>query len=175
MVIWIIGMSGAGKTTVGRAVHRLWRESEPHTVLVDGDEVRRIFRQDQTKDAYAPAGRAANAERIRELCAWLDRQEINVVCCILSIFEESHQWNRAHYSRYFEVFLSVPLDVLVARDTKGLYQPALRGESRNVVGVDIAFQPPAAPDLVIDNSQPGLDADAVARLILARAPQLVIA
>jgi len=152
MVIWLIGLSGSGKTAIGRELYTLWKAKASNTVLVDGDEIRSIFKHDRHPDAYSLAGRAANAERIAELCAWLDRQGINVVCSILSVFEATRQWNRAQYARYFEVFISVPFDELVARDAKGLYGPALRGETKDVVGVDIAFPPPLAPDMIIDNS-----------------------
>jgi adenylylsulfate kinase len=168
MVIWLIGLSGAGKTSIGRELCRYWKERAPQTVLVDGDEIRRIFQHDRDEQAYTLEGRRRNAERIRELCAWLDRQDINVVCCILSLFEDVHAWNRATYSRYFEVFVDAPMDAVIARDVKGLYGPALRGETRNVVGVDIPFPRPAQPDMTIDNSG-AFDPAAIARRILAAA------
>lgn len=169
MVIWLIGMSGAGKTTIGRQVCSIWKARATNTVFVDGDEMRQIFKHDQHPNAYSLEGRSANADRIAQLCAWLDRQQINVVCCILSIFEETRRWNRLTYSKYYEVYVSVPLEILTKRDTKDLYQPALRGELKNVVGVDIPFMPPASPDLVIDNSREGLDVNACARQILTAA------
>ena len=56
--------------------------------------------------------RRRNAERICRLCRFLDAQGIDVVCAILSLFHESQEWNRKHYSRYFEVYLDVPMDEL---------------------------------------------------------------
>jgi adenylylsulfate kinase len=150
MVIWLIGMSGAGKTTIAREVYRQWRVVSPATVLVDGDEIREIFRH-ESADAYTLEGRRQNANRIHELCAWLDRQEINVVCSILSIFEETRARNRQRYSRYFETYVSVPLETLFERDNKGLYRAAREGRMKNVVGVDIRFEEPTRPDLVITN------------------------
>lgn len=166
MVIWLIGMSGAGKTTLGRQVYEFWKSQACNTVFVDGDEIRQIFKQDQTPEAYSLERRAANADQIAQLCAWLDRQQINVVCCTLSIFEETRRWNRLQYSKYFEVYIHVPLEILTKRDRKNLYQPALRGELKNVVGVDIPFVPPRSSDLVIDNSSEGLDVATCARRIL---------
>jgi cytidine diphosphoramidate kinase len=169
VVIWLIGLSGAGKTTIGRHVFELLKAREPNTVLADGDEIRRIFKHDGHPDAYSVDGRAANAERIAELCAWLDRQRVHVICCCLSIFEQTRRWNRQTYSKYFEVYVSVPFDTLLQRDTKDLYAPAMRGERRNVVGVDIPFVPPASPDMVVDNGPQDVDHRAIAREILERA------
>lgn len=166
MVIWLIGLSGAGKSHIGRQLYKRMKEEEQATVLVDGDEIREIFRHDRGADAYTVEGRRRNAERIRELCAWLDRQEINVVCCILSLFEESHRWNRETYSKYFEVYISAPIDVLIERNPKNLYRRAKRGEVDNVVGVDIPFQAPKNPDLVIENGVYMVDASRAAQQIL---------
>lgn len=153
MVIWLIGMSGSGKTTLGREIVRQWKAQQSNTVLLDGDEVRRIFRQDLAEADYSLAGRRLNAERIFELCAWLDSQQINVVCSILSIFPDLRAKNRQHFQRYFEVYLNPPFETLIERDTKGLYRKALAGQMPNMVGVDIPFPPPEAADLQIDTSQ----------------------
>ncbi len=151
MVIWLIGMSGSGKSHIGRTLYRIWKQEDPATVLVDGDEIRRLFKDDRGSDPYTVAARRRNAERIREICAWLDRQGINVVCCILSIFEESHEWNRRNLAQYFEVYLKASLAALEARHPTDMYRKAKLGELKNVVGVDIPFAEPAAPDLVIEN------------------------
>lgn len=152
MVIWLIGLSGAGKSSVGRALYELWRARDPATVLVDGDEVRAVFGQDRSSADYTVQGRRVNAVRLYEMCAWLDRQHINVVCCLLSIFPDIQALCRTRYSSYFEVFVDVPMSILAARDDKGLYGPALAGKTRDVVGVDIAFPRPPLADLVLDNS-----------------------
>jgi len=164
-----MGLSGAGKTTIGRKVYAQWKKSAPNTVLIDGDEIRKIFGHDSNPDAYTVAGRKENARRISEICAWLDRQGINGVCCILSIFKEMREWNRNHISNYFEVYLDVPFEILVKRDSKNLYSQALEEKIKNVVGVDIPFDPPESSDMVIDNSQDGIDLDKVAEKILQRA------
>jgi len=150
-------------------MYERWKATDANTVLVDGDEIRAIFKHDRGDAPYTIAGRRKNAERICELCAWLDRQGINVVCCILSIFEESRQWNRQTYSSYYEVFIDVSMEALLKRDIKNLYAPALAGRTKNVVGVDIPFDPPQRPDFVFDNSADEADFDAVAANILERA------
>jgi len=169
MVIWLVGLSGSGKTTLGEAVARHWRTRSPETVLVDGDVVRRLFRHDLDESAYTIEGRRVNAERIVEICAWLDLQRFNVVCCTLSFFPDLVAANRSRFSRYYEVFLDAPLDVLVDRDRKGLYAAAIAGHRRNVVGVDIAFQAPATADLVINTAGPLPDIEQLAARVLGTA------
>lgn len=152
MVIWLIGMSGSGKTTLGREIARQLRTLAPNTVLLDGDELREVFAHDRGDAPYSIEGRRLNAERLTALCAMLDRQGVHVVCCVLSIFPDMREENRRRFSSYFEVFMDAPLAVLQARDVKGLYAAAGRGEVRNVVGVDIPFPRPVAADMVIDSS-----------------------
>jgi cytidine diphosphoramidate kinase len=154
MIVWVIGMSGVGKTAIGRELYKYWKQKNPATVLIDGDEIREIFKNDNHAGDYSLEGRRMNAERIREMCLWLDKQGIDVICCILSIFEENHLWNRENYSQYFEVFVDAPFDELVARNPKNLYRQAQQGIIKNVVGVDIAFNKPVSPDMSIMNSQP---------------------
>ncbi len=106
---------------------------------------------------------------IHDLCVWCDRQGINVVCCTISLFDDLHQMNRKVFSGYFEVFIDVPMEVLKKRDGKNLYGPAFSGRTRNVMGVDLPFTPPADPDMVVDNSVDGIDLEAIAADILERA------
>lgn len=142
MVIWIIGLSAADKTTVGALLAERLRQDRGNVVFLDGDDLRAVWSDDLGHDVGA---RRVNADRICRLCQVLDRQGLHVVTSILSLFPESRAWNRAHLGRYFEVFLDVPMDELKRRDTKGLYG----GETPNVVGVDIPWEAPSEPDLRI--------------------------
>lgn len=166
MIVWLIGLAGSGKSTVGRAVYQKWKAMDPATVLIDGDEIREIFKHDRGDDAYTIEGRRANADRISQICALLDRQEINAVCCILSIFGDGQDWNRATYSKYLEVYLEAPEDELVER--RHLYREAREGRMTNVVGVDIPFTQPHAADMTFDSGRRGPGVEAIAKRILAR-------
>jgi cytidine diphosphoramidate kinase len=171
MVIWLIGLSGAGKSTLGRELVAQWRRSETNTVMLDGDEIRHIFGNDNDQQAYTVEGRRRNAERMVGLCEWLDRQGMNVVCCILSLFPDMRAENRLRFSAYFEVFLDAPMAVLEARDVKGLYAARRAGTTDNVVGIDIPFDRPETPDMVIDTSgTPGVaEIRLLAREVLGQA------
>jgi len=168
MIVWLVGLSGAGKTTIARELHIQWQRQDPATLLIDGDEVREIFKHDSGPNAYTLAGRRINAERITAMSAWLDRQNINAVVSILCIFPDILLANRSRYQAYFEIFVDAPLAQLEARDGKGLYAAAREGGMTDVVGVDIPFPTPKQPDMVVRNDGPELDGGAVAADILAR-------
>lgn len=167
MVIWLIGMSGAGKTAIGKEVFAQLKQRRPNVVFLDGDAVREIMGSDL---GHSLEARRANAGRISRLCKYLDDQGIDVVCSILSIFHESQAWNRSQIARYFEVYIRVPFEVLEARDSKGLYRAAREGKATNVVGVDIPFPPPLNPDLIIDNGDVVDSFDGLAARVLAAIP-----
>jgi cytidine diphosphoramidate kinase len=151
MITWIIGLAGSGKTSIGREVHALLKQRNPATVLLDGDQFRNIMGEDL---GHGIEERRRNGWRMARMCAFLDEQNIDVVCCILSLFPDQREWCRRTFNRYFEVYVDVPMDELIRRDQKGLYSRALAGKIENVAGVDIPFPPPEQPDLIISNVVP---------------------
>jgi len=147
MIIWLIGMSGSGKTTISKELYDALKPQSPNLVYLDGDDFREMFRNDVD---HTIDGRRKNAERISHTCQLLDKQGIHVIASVLSIFPDWQAWNREHFQDYFEIFLDIPLDVLIQRDVKNLYARAESGRIPNVVGFDIPFPPPPNPDLTID-------------------------
>ncbi len=149
MIVWLMGLSASGKTTLGKMLSsRLSLCAEPW-VFLDGDTFRHIIGEDL---GHSMEERIKNAYRISRMCQFLDSQEINVLACVLSVSHENQRFNRETFRNYKEVFLDVPFEILKDRDNKGLYQAAIDGSIENVVGVDIEFTPPYSPDLVLDNS-----------------------
>jgi adenylylsulfate kinase len=149
MVVWIIGLSGTGKSTLAEETVRLVRDKLPNVALVDGDVIRSVFGDDL---GHTLEDRRRNAERICRLCQFFETQGIHVVCAILSLFPETRQWNRQQLRSYYEVFVDTPIEELIARDSKGLYSRFQRGEIRDVAGMDLEFPAPDTADLVIANT-----------------------
>lgn len=148
MVIWIIGLSGTGKTTLASQLVERVRQLNCKVVLLDGDLIRTLFGNDVD---HTIEGRRRNAERLSVLSKYLADQGIHVVAAVLSIFPEWRRWNRENIPDYSEVYIKASMQTLLRRDIKNLYARASRGEIVNVVGVDIPFPEPENPDLVIEN------------------------
>jgi len=150
MIIWLTGLSGSGKTTIGKEIHRLLKYNRS-VAFIDGDEVRRIVGDELGYDLNS---RKVNAWRICRFCQYLEHQNIDVVCSTISMFSDIHEWNKGYYKRYYAVYIDVPMKELRSRDQKGIYSRYQAGELHNVVGLDLPFFPPEQPDVVIKNGSP---------------------
>ena len=149
MIIWVIGLAGSGKTTFGKEIYNYIKQESNSTVFLDGDNFRNIIGNDLGHDLKS---REINSRRMKNFCSFLDNQNINVVCCILSIFPEHRLWCKKHFKSYYEIYIKVPFEELKIRDQKKLYSQGLKGEIKNVVGIDLEFPEPISPDFVIDNT-----------------------
>ena len=148
-LIWITGLAGAGKTTIGKQLYAQLKATKPEVVFLDGDQLREVFGK---SEAYTQEERQQLALSYSRLCKVLCSQGIDVICATISMFTECHHWNRANIVRYCEIYIQVPMKILIERDQKQLYSRALQGEIKNVVGVDLGFVAPEKPDLILDNS-----------------------
>lgn len=149
-LIWVTGLAGAGKTTIAQEVYKKIKLKHPNTVLLDGDDYRKIM--DKTTGHSRPE-RFEIAMQIARMCKFLVEQDINVVCSTISLFKKVHAFNRENFKDYFEVFIDCSMDELIKRDQKGIYSKAIKGEIKNVVGVDIAYDRPNNCHLIIDNTK----------------------
>lgn len=146
-VYWITGLSGAGKTTIGTLLHGNMHETVGNLVLLDGDQLREVI---QNKD-YSYEGRKQVAYQYSKLCRMLALQGINVIICTISMYDEVREWNKKNIENYCEIYLKVSIEELIRRDQKKLYSSALDKKASNVMGVDLAFEEPKWPDIVIEN------------------------
>ncbi|MDM5129724.1 adenylyl-sulfate kinase [Aeromonas piscicola] len=148
MVIWITGLSGAGKTTVAKHLVSILKNEGIHVVHLDGDVLRDIFFSDITGDPHSSGNRLRIAYKYSALCAMLSRQDITVVISTISLFKEIHQWNRDNISTYFEVFLDVPIEILQERDVKGIYARHEKEKVGSVYGINLEFDRPLNSDMI---------------------------
>ena len=159
MVVWLIGLSNAGKTTVGRRLVERWRTVDPATVLVDGDAVRSLFAEGGAALGHGIDDRRVANRRTIAVCEWLDAQGINAVACQVTFFPEHRAAHHERVRAVTEVHLDVDLDVARARDRRGIYDSAV-----DVAGVDLPFYPPPPPALVLDAAH--ADPDELASKVL---------
>lgn len=169
MVIWLTGLSGAGKTTIAEAMVAMLKPQVPQLVLVDGDVIRELF---GASLGYEEPARREQIGRLQRLSGWLARQGQTVVVAALYAHPDLLAWNRDNLPGYFEVYVDAPMKLLRERDSKGLYAGADSGRTPNVVGVDIPWHAPQNPDIVIDAScvEPPRD---IAIRIIRQIPGLV--
>jgi len=149
MVLWITGLSASGKTTVGRAFLEIVKSSSVPKVFLDGDFVREMFGGDL---GYDEKSRIKHIQRVQRLTKFLTDQGIDVVVAALYSNRELLAENRKLFDRYFEVYLKADINFLKLRENKFLYTKSQSGEITDVVGVDIKWQVPNSPDLIIDTN-----------------------
>ena len=142
-------MSASGKTTIGKKIYEKLKHSDEKWIFLDGDIFRNILGEDL---GHSIEDRRKNAYRISRFCEFLSSQNINVIACVLSIFHDNQKYNKENIPNYKEIYIDVKFENLLKRDNKELYKKALEGKVKNVVGVDIKFEPPKSPDLIIDNN-----------------------
>lgn len=147
-VYWITGLSGAGKTTIGKLFYEKLKEQHPNTVFFDGDTLRKVFGDDL---GYTKAERRKCAMRYSRLCAMLQEQGMNVVCCTISMFNSVREWNRKNIHNYKEIYVKVSMDILQKRDQKGLYSGTTEEKQKEVVGIHMDIEEPECPDLILEN------------------------
>jgi len=159
VTVWFTGLSAAGKTTITLRVAELLREAGVPVERLDGD----VVRQGLTRDlGFSADDRRKNIERASFVAKLLTRNGVVCLAAFISPFEELRALARREIGEFLEVFVTAPLDVLVERDTKGLYRKAMRGEIPNFTGVNDPFEVPVDPDLVLETDKKSVEACAQA-------------
>lgn len=146
-LFWITGLSCAGKTTIGTLLYQYLSRKESNIVFIDGDVIREVY---QNTD-YSESGREKISYTNMRLCKMLTDQGIDVIIAVIGMRDAYREWNRKNIENYFEIYLQVPMEILFARDSNGLYKKALRQEITNVYGVDLLYEEPKCPDVKICN------------------------
>jgi len=150
-VFWITGLSGAGKSTIGKKIVGELRKNNEQVVYLDGDELREVFGASGVSiDSHGREGRLALAMQYSRLCRVIAEQGLTVVIATISMFKEIHSWNRENLPGYFEVYLKVPVSELRKRDPKQIYKKFDNGDLSSVAGLDLEIDEPLSADLIID-------------------------
>ena len=150
-VIWITGLSGAGKTTVAAALDQCLKERGLIPILLDGDILRNLFKStNEIGKTYNREARIKLALKYAHLCKALSSQGFTVIIATISMYNEVYAWNRTNLPNYFEIYLKVPLKELRRRDPKKIYQRYDAGDLSDVAGLDLAVDEPLEPHVILD-------------------------
>ena len=151
-VLWFTGLSGAGKSTIANLVERQLHALGRHTYLLDGDNVRHGLNRDLR---FSDADRVENIRRVAEVAKLMADAGLIVLVAFISPFRADRGMARELMpaGEFVEVFVHTPLAVAEARDPKGLYVKARRGELRNFTGIDSPYEEPEHPEVRLETSR----------------------
>lgn len=144
--LWLTGMSGAGKSTISDALMARFRAAGARVELLDGDIVRTNLSQGL---GFSREDRDTNIRRIGFVSELLSRNGIIVVVAAISPYRATREEVRSKIANFVEVHVDCPIEVLAARDVKGLYKRALAGEVGNFTGISDPYEPPVNPDVQV--------------------------
>jgi bifunctional enzyme CysN/CysC len=168
-VLWFTGLSGAGKSTIANRVEQKLLALGRHSYLLDGDNVRHGLNKDL---GFTAADRVENIRRIGEVARLMVDAGLIVLTAFISPFRAERDMARSLLAEgeFIEVHVDTPIDVAEARDVKGLYAKARRGELKNFTGIDSPYEAPEQPELRVDTATMTVDeaADAVIELLRQR-------
>lgn len=145
-IVWFTGLSGAGKSTIANLVEKRLHGMGFHTYLLDGDNVRNGVNRDL---GFTAADRIENIRRVAEVAKLMVDAGLIVVAAFISPFRAERSMARALVAdgEFVEVHVDTPLHVAEARDVKGLYKRARRGELKDFTGIDSPYEAPVSPEL----------------------------
>jgi len=147
MVIWLLGISGSGKTTITQELKKHFDKDGVKSFIIDGDIVRDFYDNDL---GYSKEDRVANIKRIMLSAYLLEQNGIIPIVANISPFEFLREFAREKFNNYFEVYLKRELKEIKNKDF--VYK-----DSTDVVGVDMVFDEPTKPSLTLDTGTLSLD------------------
>ena len=151
-VLWFTGLSGAGKSTIANLVEKQLHADGRQTYLLDGDNVRHGLNKDL---GFTNEDRVENIRRVAEVARLMVDAGLIVMVSFISPFRSERRMARGlvEAGEFIEVFVDAPLAQAEARDVKGLYKKARRGELKNFTGIDSPYEAPENPELHLDTAQ----------------------
>jgi bifunctional enzyme CysN/CysC len=151
-IVWFTGLSGSGKSTVANLIEKRLTADGRHAYILDGDNVRHGLNKDL---GFTEADRVENIRRVAEVARLMADAGLIVIVSFISPFRNERRMAReiAGDVDFTEVYVDTPLEVCEARDPKGLYARARRGEIKNFTGIDSPFEAPERADIVLHGAE----------------------
>jgi bifunctional enzyme CysN/CysC len=170
-IVWLTGLSGAGKSSIANIAERQLHAAGHHTMLLDGDNVRLGLNHDL---GFTEADRVENIRRAGEVAKLLADSGLIVLCCFISPYAADREMVRRLVpdGEFIEVFVDTPIDECARRDPKGLYAKAKSGKIKNFTGFDAPYEAPANPEIHLQTT--GQQTEQLAERLLAKLAELGI-
>jgi adenylylsulfate kinase len=155
-VLWLTGLSGSGKSTIGHRVERMLIERGAFAYVLDGDNIRHGLNRDL---GFSPEDRVENIRRIGEVARLFADAGALVLSAFISPYRQDRDRVRALMGpgEFIEVFVDTPLEICEARDPKGLYKKARAGEISNFTGLDAPYEVPENPEVHLETADLSVD------------------
>jgi bifunctional enzyme CysN/CysC len=171
-VIWLTGLSGAGKSTVAQALERDLFQRGMHTYVLDGDNIRHGLNSNL---GFAPDDRVENIRRVSEVAKLMADAGTVVITAFISPYRMDRSRAREialeSNAEFIEVFVDAPLEVCEARDPKNLYKKARAGQIREFTGIDAPYEAPEDPEIVVHTDRQSVE-ESVATILEQLLPRL---
>lgn len=152
--VWLTGLSGSGKSTIAQALAASLTARGCRVEILDGDEMRSHLSRGL---GYTREDRDVNIARIAYVAALLTKHGAAVITAAISPYADARRKAREHIGTFIEVYVRCSLPTLVARDAKGLYARAIRGELDHFTGISDPYEAPINPDVTVDTEDLTLD------------------
>ena len=169
VIIWMTGLSGAGKSTIANIIDGKLFAAGHHTMLLDGDNVRHGLNRDL---GFTEADRVENIRRAGEVAKLMMDAGLIVICSFISPYRSDREMVRSLVAdgEFLEVFVDTPIEECVRRDPKGLYSKAKAGKIKNFTGIDAPYEAPMRADIHLRtiNQEPGQLAEQVLQTLVDR-------
>ena len=153
-VLWLTGLSGAGKSTVAAKLGPALAERGHRVELLDGDEVRTNLCQGL---GFSRADRDTNIARIGYVAGKLAKHGVAVLVAAISPYRQARDQVRTQVDTFVEVHVAAPVSTCAERDPKGLYAKALAGQITNFTGVSDPYEPPLEPEITLHTDTQSVD------------------
>jgi adenylyl-sulfate kinase len=171
-VVWLTGLSGAGKSTIAQALERELFHRAMHTYVLDGDNVRHGLNSNL---GFSPDDRVENIRRVSEVAKLMADAGTVVITAFISPYRMDRRRAREialeGNAEFIEVFVDAPLEVCETRDPKNLYKKARAGEIRDFTGIDAPYEAPEDPEIVVRTDEQTVD-ESVAIIMEQLLPRL---
>ena len=145
ILFWITGLSGSGKTTFGKAIHKDIQKLYGPTLMISGDNIRKIF----YLKGHTKEDRLKILKSYCRFAKFITNQNINLIFAVVGMFNEPRKWNRKNISNYIEIYIKSNLKEIIKLKKKRIYH---KKNIQDIVGVDIKPEFPKKPNIIIINS-----------------------